>query len=156
MIIAGIGSRKAPVSALQLMRAAGGALAAAGHTGRSGGAAGCDTAFAEGFGSSGIEIFTDADATPESIALAAKYHPAWDRCSDYAKRLHGRNCQILLGRSLTEPVDAILCWTPGGAVTGGTGQALRIASDPIYSIPIFNLATQPLEALWLWMWNRGL
>jgi len=155
VIIAGIGSRKAPVHALQLMRAAGGALAQTGHTGRSGGAVGCDIAFAEGMGSS-ITVLTATDATPEAIELASQYHPAWDKCSDYTKRLHGRNCQILLGRSLLEPVDAILCWTPSGAITGGTGQALRVASDPIYSIPIFNLATQPLEALWLWMWNHGI
>ena len=42
-----------------------------------------------------------------------------------------------LGPHLIEPVAFILCWTPDGLVTGGTGQALRLAKD--YMIPVCNL-----------------
>jgi hypothetical protein len=89
------------------------------------------------------------------VLFAEFYHPAWDSCSDYAKRLHARNGAILLDMNLRTPVDAIVCWTPGGRVTGGTGQALRIAADPTYAIPVFNLALVPIAALYEWMWSRA-
>ena len=45
----------------------------------------------------------------------------------------------MLGPELMDPVNFIVCWTKDGKATGGTGQALRIAADPAYAIPIFNL-----------------
>ena len=45
---------------------------------------------------------------------------------------------IALGPILDDPVEFIICWTPGGKVTGGTGQAIRIAKD--LDIRVFNLA----------------
>jgi hypothetical protein len=76
--------------------------------------------------------------SPELVALARQYHPAWGRCSIGAKRLHARNgCQIL-GLNLKTPTDMVICWTPHGSGSGGTGQALRIARA--YNIPIFDLA----------------
>ncbi len=80
---------------------------------------------------------------------AAQFHPAWDKCSEYAQHLHARNSLIMLGDWLDDPVKFAICWTPGGAVKGGTGQALRIATA--YGIPVFNLATQPIETLWGWL-----
>lgn len=128
-------------------------LAMQGHTGRSGGAAGADTAFERG-----MRVID-----PQSIHVfpghlghylawqhhAAQYHPAWDRCDVVARKLHARNSAIMLGPLLTQPVDAVLCWTEGGAVKGGTGQGLRIAAA--YRIPVFNLATVPIDAMWEWM-----
>lgn len=152
MRIAGIGSRETPPDALHALTYAGAALASQGHRGSSGGARGADQAFEAGFRSvnpSLLRSYTVADATPEAHELAARYHPAWDRCSDYAKMLHARNGPIVLSETLCNPVDAILCWTPGGRVTGGTGQALRIAAD--VGIPVFNLAVEPLDNLWQWM-----
>ena len=57
----------------------------------------------------------------------------------------------MLGDDLDQPVSFVVCWTPGGEVTGGTGQALRIAADPQYNIPVFNLALHRPEALWEWL-----
>lgn len=156
MIIAGIGSRETPGEVLAVLKFAGAALAAAGHRGTSGGAPGADSAFEEGFRSVNpalLRSYSAADATPAALDLAARYHPAWGRCSDYAKRLHARNGLIALGDALCQPVDAILCWTPGGRVTGGTGQALRIAED--WRIPVFNLDKCSIDDLWAWMWNAA-
>jgi hypothetical protein len=45
-------------------------------------------------------------------------------------------------RQLTSsPVDFIVCWTPYGEVTGGTGQALRIAKAN--EIAIYNFGVGP-------------
>ena len=76
------------------------------------------------------------------MALAARLHPAWHRCSPAARKLHARNSSILLQPSLDRPVDVVVAWSPGGAVTGGTGMGLRIAAE--WGIPVLNLgATTP-------------
>lgn len=69
--------------------------------------------------------------------IARYYHPAYHRLSPSGRLLMGRNSYQVLGADLDEPVAFVVCWTPGGRVTGGTGQALRIAAD--HGIPIFNL-----------------
>lgn len=155
MIIAGIGSRETPPDVLQTLTYAGAALASQGHRGSSGGAKGADAAFEAGFRSAPhlLTSWRAQQSTPAALELASRYHPAWDRCSDYAKMLHARNGFIVLGGNLCTPVDAIICWTVGGQIKGGTGQALRIAAD--WQIPVFNLAVQPLDALWAWMWERA-
>ncbi len=43
----------------------------------------------------------------------------------------------VLGPDLKSPSSMVVAWTPGGAVTGGTGQALRMAET--YQIPVRNL-----------------
>jgi cell division GTPase FtsZ len=53
------------------------------------------------------------------------------------RKLHARNAMIVLGKNLDDPVDFIICWTPGGTGSGGTGQALRIARA--YGIPVYDL-----------------
>ena len=77
------------------------------------------------------------------MRCAAYYHPAWDRCSAAAKKFHGRNCYQILGYDLHTPTKFVLCWTPGGKITGGTGQALRIAKD--LNIRVFNMAHHDWE-----------
>lgn len=138
MYYAGIGSRQTPQNILDLMTTIAYSLAQYNYILRSGGAIGADTAFERGAGTQ-KSIFYAKDATREAIELASKYHPAWHRCSDYAKQLHGRNMHILLGSDINnpKPVDFIVCWTPNGQITGGTGQALRYALDK--QIKIYNL-----------------
>lgn len=135
-LYAGIGSRETPPEILSLMQAIACYLSSNGWTLRSGGARGADSAFESG--TRDKEIFKAEDATEEAIALAAQHHPRWDACPDYAKKLHGRNSMILLGSDLDAPVKFVCCWTPGGKVVGGTGQALRMSSA--YGIEIRNLA----------------
>ena len=139
-LYAGIGSRETPAAILQDMTAIAVLMDRNGWTLRSGAAIGADTAFERGAGPK--EIFTARTNIPEwAFEQAERFHPAWHRCSDYAKRLHARNSLILFGLDGHSPVQHIICWTPGGAITGGTGQALRIAHH--FHIPVRNLATKP-------------
>ena len=80
-----------------------------------------------------------------TVTYTARLHPAWHRCSSGTRRLHARNAAILLGVNLDRPVHAVVAFTPGGAVTGGTGMGLRIAAER--GIPVMNLgALSPREA----------
>ncbi|MCY4583119.1 MAG: macro domain-containing protein [Chloroflexi bacterium] len=121
----------------------------------SGGAQGADSAFARGAPQDSRSVYLPWKdynhlADPSCIPLtssqlsacmdvARPLHPAWNRCSPTARKLHARNAAILLGADLHRPVNAVIAWTKGGAVTGGTGMALRIAEQ--YDIPTFNLCT---------------
>jgi hypothetical protein len=140
---AGIGSRKAPPNVLTAMTAIAQQLHEMGYTLRSGGAKGSDKAFEAG--TENKEIFQAADCTPEAIAIARQYHPAWHVLNEYARNLHGRNAMQILGRNLDSPVEFVVCWTPDGCTshatrsieTGGTGTAISIASER--GIPVYNL-----------------
>ena len=135
---AGVGSRATPPRILALMTRLATMLQQQGWTLHSGGAKGADTAFYDGLiKPRQCKIWLADDATKAAIKLSSQYHPAWDRCSAYARQLHGRNAQIMLGDDLNDPVKFVICWTKGGLTTGGTGQALRIAQAK--DIPIFNL-----------------
>jgi ribA/ribD-fused uncharacterized protein len=136
---AGIGSRETPVEVLETMRKIAAFLAGKGYTLRSGAAPGADSAFEQGAVSVGgkTEIWVPWRGfngrrsalvpTPEAFALAEQHHPAWAACKQGAKALHARNGHQVLGASLRDPVEFIVCWTKGGTGAGGTGQALRIA-----------------------------
>jgi hypothetical protein len=134
---AGIGARKTPPEVLAIMARISQQLYAMGWHLRSGGAKGADTAFAQGLPTDGKTIFLPRDATKDAIELAASFHPAWHKCSDYARQCHGRNMMILLGRQLSSPAQKVICWTADGKPTGGTGQAIRAAEA--YGIPVSNL-----------------
>lgn len=134
MFYAGIGSRQTPEDVLVRMTKMAEWLSGKNFILRSGGAIGADRAF-EG-GAKKKEVFFADAATKESIQLASKFHPAWDRCNNYIKKLHGRNAMIILGESLNSPVAFVVCWTPNGKVVGGTGLGIRIAES--YQIPIYN------------------
>lgn len=136
LLYAGIGSRETPRSVLDLMTLIAVKLESLGYTLRSGGAIGADTAFEDGVKSL-KEIFYDIDATSDAIELASQFHPAWHNCRSGARKLHGRNSMILLGKKLDTPVKFVVCWTRDGKDTGGTGLGIRIAES--MNIPIFNL-----------------
>ena len=146
---AGIGSRKTPSSILRLMTEFASWLAKRDWILRSGGAQGADLAFQHGVEISNGEarIYYAADGNRiDALSMASKFHPAWDHCSDFAKKLHARNCFQVLGDNLSTPAKFVCCWTPDGSTgitsfsTGGTGQAIRIAHAN--NIRIFNLARQ--------------
>jgi len=80
---------------------------------------------------------TPVEITARAQLIAAAFHPAWDRCSQGAKRLHTRNVHQVLGMNLMEPSRYVLAWTRDGGPTGGTGQAIRIANA--HGIPVLNL-----------------
>ena len=157
---AGIGSRSTPDSILRLMHDVAAKLAAEGWILRSGGAEGADTAFAEGAGDAaqiflpwagfnGVQVnttfgpFVQDDPAAWTFGVAKKYHPAWDKLRQGGQKLQARNCHQVFG--VLPPLDAtraswakfVLCWTPGGSGSGGTGQAIRIAKA--YGIPVFDM-----------------
>lgn len=146
-IYSGIGSRNTPPSVLILMAKWAQYLGQSGFTLRSGGAFGADSAFENGCDSvNGVkQIYTAEHAKyrQDWRLHASQFHPAWKNCTAGMQLLHARNSPIILGGSLLEPSDFVLCWTPDGAVKGGTGQGLRIAEAA--EIPIFNF-WQPEQA----------
>ncbi len=85
------------------------------------------------------------DLISETERIASEVHPAWDRCNEWARGMHSRNCHQILGYDLQSPVDAVICWTPDGAVVGGTATVIRIAMK--YDIPVFNLGVPDKESV---------
>ena len=158
MIYAGIGSRKTPPEILALMRRIAASLQQRGWLLRSGGADGADSAFEQGAGLS-KEVFLPWKAfnnnpsllfTPssEAMSLAGDLHPGWRHLSPPARKLMARNCHQILGQALTTPAMVVIAWTPDGCeshatrsrVTGGTGQAISLAS--LRGIPVVNLKNE--------------
>ena len=161
LVYAGIGSRATPRTVLEQMSVMAAWLARRGWYLHTGGAAGADTAFAAGAPAGHRTIFLpwsgyrsgggpdyrtlSGEQTVQCLAIAAAHHPAWHRCSPAARRLHGRNVQILLGSDAATPVHAVTCWTRSGLVTGGTGLGIRIAMAR--GIPVLNLAVMHPRAV---------
>lgn len=92
-----------------------------------------------------LAIVRNKSLIAETERIASEVHPAWDRCNEWARGMHSRNCHQILGYDLQSPVDAVICWTPDGAVVGGTATAIRIAMK--YKIPVFNLGTKDKESV---------
>lgn len=80
------------------------------------------------------------EPTEDAMKLAEQFHPKWEACKRGGRSLHARNMHIILGKTLDEPVDMIICWTKNGLKTGGTSQALRLAENK--SIKVYNLAIE--------------
>lgn len=152
---AGIGSRETPSEILKLMTKIAEKQNVDGLILRSGGADGADTAFERGAGSR-KEIwvpwigFNDHPSTnipkPAAYEMAAKFHPAWHKCSLGARKLHARNVHQVLGRDLKTPITKVICWTKDAAGGGGTGQAIRIAKA--HEILIHDLADPKIRTLY--------
>lgn len=88
------------------------------------------------------------DLLDRTLELASAVHPAWDRCNDYAKAQHSRNCHQIFGYTLDKPVDAVITWCPldaQGKPTGGTATAIRLAWNA--GIPVFNLWESDKDAV---------
>lgn len=150
---AGIGARATPEPILQLMTRCAFALAKRAYTLRSGHAAGADSAFEAGAGTRS-EIYLPAPRWrgsssalhPETIArdrwhrarmIAATHHPGFATLGEFIQNLHTRNVFQILGQTLCDPSEFVLCWTPNGEAEGGTGQAIRIAKA--HNVPVYNL-----------------
>jgi len=160
-ICAGIGARATPAAVLADMTTMAAWLARTGWRLASGGADGADGAFADGTPVERRTIFLpwrgynghrgpdcrvlSPAAMASCMEIAAPLHPAWNRCTPAIRKLHARNAAVLLGETLERPVDAVVCWTAGGAVTGGTGMAIRIARA--HGIPVFNLGSMTPRAV---------
>lgn len=169
----GVGSRVTPPHIITMMGAIANKLANEGYTLRTGDAQGADKAFSDAaneanvFGGNWLDpvgdtsfcppnprVYRACDCTPAAEAISSQFHPAWNRCSPYAKKLHGRNAFQVLGPNLNEPSQFLICWTPDGCKshssrnikTGGTGTAISIAEA--YGVWIYNLATKEDYDFW--------
>ena len=164
---AGIGSRETPPHVREVMTELARTLANAGWSLRSGGADGADTAFADGARladephKGGRTLYLpwpkyNDHSGPDTRVLSSaqqadaqkeisQHHPAWERCGQGARKLHGRNAAIILDTDLRSPVEAVICWTPNGARTGGTATAIRLAESR--NIPVYNLARKPAHEI---------
>jgi hypothetical protein len=145
---AGIGARDTPGSILARMNAIAKELSRSSFCLRSGGAKGADTAFEQGalhkqifLPWDGFNDHTTSDdhytVPPAVDHFTKKYHPKPNNLSKMGWMFMSRNAYQVLGPNLDDPVEFIICWTKDGKASGGTGQALRIASD--YGVPVFNL-----------------
>lgn len=143
----GVGSRQTPADICKLMTKIASRLEKKNYTLRSGGAVGADSAFEKGVEKL-KEIYFANDATEEAMKIASSFHPAWHRCKDYVRKLHARNVFQVLGKDLKTPSDFLICWTPEGSGSGGTGQAIRIATH--YQIPIYDMGIPEVERKLRW------
>lgn len=155
VIYAGIGARKTPDDVLRKMRNAAKSMATLGFILRSGGAEGADNSFEEGHDLGDVsgdhkEIFLPfkgfrKNESPrfgtslEARTIARTYHPAWHRLGDLGRDFMGRNAYQIMGSDFNTPCDFVLCWTPDGKASGGTGQAIRHATA--MEIPVLNFKT---------------
>lgn len=144
----GVGSRSTPKDIQQVMTSYAKRLSLFGYTLRSGGAEGADTAFELGALRSQIYLpwksFNDNNSSlygvsDKALNIASKIHPAWGKCSQGAKKLHGRNVYQVLGKHLNTPSEFVIYWAEenDGNVQGGTRTAVELAR--YYNIPTYNL-----------------
>jgi len=145
----GVGSREVDEEGYELLYSASKFLSSKGYILRSGGAEGADHACEmgcdlvngekeiyipwKGFNKSNSELI---GACTKARKLASEIHPAWEKCSTWAKVMHSRNCYQVLSQSLDKPSDLLICWTSGGEVRGGTATSIKLAIK--YNVPIYN------------------
>ena len=145
----GIGSRETPPDMIALIKKIAAYLRSRGYVLRSGGAPGADSAFESEAGDA-KQIFIPwgrfngsksylYPPDEKAFEIAAGIHPAWDRCSDAAKKLHARNVHQILGANLNDPSEFVVCWTENGECKGGTATAMRLAVK--CGIPVYNLGS---------------
>lgn len=159
---AGIGSRKVPHDIGRQLEFHCQALSALGYVLRSGGAKGCDTYCERGHGilkGTKKEIyipwegFNHRTTRQDGVLLpnfeqhhfdvAASLHPNWGACSEGARKLHTRNLFQIAGLDGATFVDFVVCWTPNGSGSGGTGQAIRLANQ--LNIPVYDLGKEGMD-----------
>ena len=135
---AGIGSRQTPPDVLDKFTTLAQVLEEKGYVLRSGGAEGADSSFAEGAITKEIyrPSMIKGEIGKRAMEIARQHHPAWHKCNEYVRKLHGRNAMIILGEELNTPVEMVICWTVNGETIGGTGLGISIAQSN--SIPVIN------------------
>jgi len=86
-------------------------------------------------------LVKDKNIVDKAEQIASTIHPAWDKCSQGAKKLHTRNIYQVLGANLDKPSNLLICYAKptgdGKGVQGGTATAVKLAEE--YNIPVFNL-----------------
>lgn len=151
MIYAGVGSRLPKLEAdgrgitpegMEAIRKVAKRLDELGYKVRTGDANGADSVFRT---HGTAAVYRASHATKRTREIAKEIHPNPERLSDVQLNLMARNTFQIFGKNLDTPVDFVLAWTPDGVETarqtsyhtGGTGQAIRLAS--MKGIPVVNL-----------------
>ena len=152
MIITGIGSRETPPDVCQLFTELGKEAHERGWWVRSGHADGADYAFESGARENCIvylpwwgfnkekPLLGRGHAEPfrqEVFDMVVELQPYAKDLSKGVKLIKSRNVYQVLGVDLQTPSDVVVCWTPGGEITGGTGLAIQLAVD--HNIPVVNV-----------------
>ena len=167
----GIGSRETPANVLGRMADIAHALAKQGYVLRSGGADGADSAFEQGCnkakGKKDIYIpwrnfnnrgwNTRAGIVPDLEAareIVLRTHPAPERLSQGAMKLHCRNPYQILGEGLSTPSAFVIAYTKDGKLVGGTATALRLAQE--HGVPVYNLGDPNRESFNQFLEDIGL
>lgn len=132
----GVGSRETPISVLEEMKFIAKFLETKGFILRTGDAFGADKAFRDG--ATNKRVYDVSHSCDKSMDMASKIHPNWLACSDYAKKLHARNCKQVLGDNLADPSQFLICWTKNGKPQGGTRTAIILANNN--GVKVYNLA----------------
>lgn len=143
----GVGSRETPEHIQEIITKIAIQLDNLGYTLRSGGADGADTAFSKGSSNKEIYIpwkgFAEGkvpDYSSFADDLLKEVHPAYEKLSQGAKKLHLRNVNQVLGDNLNKPSNFLICWAKtdkNGIPKGGTRTAWMIAKK--FGVPCFNL-----------------
>lgn len=173
----GIGSRSTPPNVLGVMILSGIHLASEGYTLRSGGAVGADTCFEAGAytGSGSFEIYypnryetpsgkprspikynhyDDVVIYQKAVKIAKEHHPRWQFLNEPTKKLMIRNVFAVLGQDMETPSKFIICWTPDGKASGGTGHTIRVANS--FNIPTRNLQNpEVFQNVLSWLNNKS-
>jgi len=100
-------------------------------------------------GMPGVLVPSRFETWPEAVKIANEFHPSLKTLSGAVEKFMGRNGYQVLQDELNQPVDMLVCSTQDQCIdgtrtshkTGGTGQALRLASH--HKVPVRNLQHQP-------------
>jgi hypothetical protein len=137
----GVSTKSAPSYICDLMADTGKFLYSRKYTLRTIGDTAGDKAFESG-AEKKVELYSENKMTivipDKAFEIAAKIHPAWDKCSDEIKKYHAINVLIVYGKDLKTFAEFIICWTPHAQLFGAPGMITRIAKS--LDIPVFNLA----------------
>ncbi len=156
---AGIGARATPKHIIDMIRITASLLAKDGYICKTGAALGADQAFAIGAINSGgqvhlkipwpnyeqnwIQLMSASGLVTtreikyhdiQAYESVKRLHPKANSLSQAVIKLHARNYLII------ENTQFVICWSPEGKTTGGTGQGIKIANE--LGITVYNLGNQ--------------
>lgn len=159
----GVGSRETPEEDCGDMTVMAGVLEKRGFVMRSGAAIGADSAWEAGVTDDSMKeiylpkmgfegrydgVLLKGEMFRKAEEMALKHHPNPDALyydkepggrskPKFAALAHTRNMAQVLGQNLDKKAKFILAYTPDGAASGGTGQAIRVAEA--LGVPVLNI-----------------